>query len=117
MKRIVGIGTDCVDIARFKNPGEHFLKRVFTGSEIEYCKSKKKQSQHFAGKFAGKEAIIKAMNGIRKKVPMEKIEIMNAESGAPEPRILSKEFSRYKILLTISHTKNIAIAFSMVVEE
>ncbi len=117
MGNIVGIGIDCVDIARFENLGKHFLEKVFTKREIEYCKSKKSSAQHFAGRFAGKEALIKAMDGIGKKVAMNKIEILNSATGAPDANILDGGFSKYKIFLSISHSRSVATAFSIVAEK
>ena len=59
---IRGIGVDCVDISRFEDLKAHFIKKVYTRKEIKYCRSKMAPAQHFAGRFAGKEAVIKAMD-------------------------------------------------------
>ena len=60
-------GTDIIEIERVKesieNLGEKFLERVYTKKEIEYCESKKKQKyQHYAARFAAKEALFKAIS-------------------------------------------------------
>ena len=117
MANIVGIGTDCVDINRFRNLSDAFLKKVFTEKEIEYCTSKKSQAQHFAGKFAAKEAAIKSIKGLGEKVPMNKIEVLNDDDGAPAVSIQDKRFSKYTILLSVSHSDTMAIAFSISTEK
>ena len=117
MTGIVGIGVDCVEIDRFEDLSEHFLEKVFTRSEIEYCRSKKKQSQHFAGRFAAKEAIIKAIHGVGKGVEMNSIEILSSASGAPEASIMTDELSGYVILLSISHSRDIATAFTIITKK
>lgn len=117
MTGIVGIGVDCVEIGRFEDMSEHFLEKVFTRSEIEYCMSKKKQSQHFAGRFAAKEAIIKAMHGVGKRIEMNSIEILSSASGAPDARILIDGLSGYDILLSITHSRSIATAFTIVTKK
>jgi holo-[acyl-carrier protein] synthase len=55
---IKGLGTDLVDVARMalKIANSSFLKTAFTDSEIEYCQDKKRPPQHFAARFAAKEA-------------------------------------------------------------
>ena len=62
---VVGIGTDIVECLRIaqmvERHGELFLGRVFTSLEIEYCSSRKAATQHYAGRWAAKEAILKAM--------------------------------------------------------
>ena len=117
MTGIVGIGVDFVEIDRFEDLSEHFLEKVFTRSEIEYCRSKKMQSQHFAGRFAAKEAIIKAMHGVGHGIEMNSIEILSSASGVPDARILVDELADYEILLSISHSRSIATAFTIVTKK
>ncbi|MCD5412420.1 holo-ACP synthase [Thermodesulfovibrionales bacterium] len=68
---ICGIGTDIVEIKRLKNVvdkwGSHFLKRVFTAGEISFCYKKRDPFPHIAARFAAKEAMIKALGGLRDK--------------------------------------------------
>ena len=68
--RISNIGTDIVDINRFRkkqyNENKNFYEKIFTKSEIKYCLSFKNNSEHFAGKFAIKEAVKNAQKGWRK---------------------------------------------------
>ena len=114
LHNIKGIGVDCVDITRFEDIKPHFIKRVYTKSEIRYCQSKRSQAQHFAGRFAGKEAVIKAFDRAGKRIAMDKIEILNTPSGAPNASILRDGFSDFKIFLSISHSREVAIAFCIV---
>ena len=62
---ILGIGTDiieCLRIAKMiERHGELFLTRVYTPHEIEYCTARKAATQHYAGRFAAKEAVLKAL--------------------------------------------------------
>ena len=64
MTRIISIGTDIVECLRIaqmiEHHGELFINRVYTPSEIEYCRARKMATQHFAGRWAAKEAILKA---------------------------------------------------------
>ncbi len=62
---IVGIGTDIVECLRIaqmiERHGELFITRVYTPHEIEYCQSRKQGTQHFAGRWAAKEAVLKGL--------------------------------------------------------
>ena len=62
---IVGIGSDIVECMRIgrmvEQHGEQFLTRVFTEREIQFCQSRKHAMQHFAGRWAAKEAIVKCL--------------------------------------------------------
>jgi holo-[acyl-carrier protein] synthase len=62
---ILGLGTDIVEIVRvgqmIERHGEHFLQRVYTEGEIRYCQDRKLSYQHFAGRWAAKEAVMKAL--------------------------------------------------------
>ena len=78
-------GTDIIEINRIKNSientGAKFLNKVFTKKEIEYCESKNKQKyEHYAGRFAAKEAVFKAVSKIlndKYSVTWKDIEILN----------------------------------------
>jgi holo-[acyl-carrier protein] synthase len=67
---------------------EAFVERVFTRGEIAYCRSKRNPSHHFAGRFAAKEAVLKALGtGWRDAVPWTEIEIEAAEGKGPVVRL------------------------------
>nr|MCU0717683.1 holo-ACP synthase [Pirellula sp.] len=86
--QLVSIGTDiieCVRIAQMiEKHGEIFLQRVFTPREIHYCSSRKAATQHYAGRWAAKEAVLKVLGtGWAKGIQWTDIEIINEVSGAP----------------------------------
>lgn len=107
MNKISGVGIDIVDVKRFRQKkyedNKKFYKKIFVKSEIDYCLKFKKCEQHFAGKFAIKEAVKKSIN---QKIKM--IDIITSHSNTkPKVRINSK--SQYNFQISISHEKNIAI--------
>ena len=65
MSQVLGIGTDIIECLRIaqmiERHGELFINRVYTPQEIQYCQSRKMATQHFAGRWAAKEAILKAL--------------------------------------------------------
>ncbi|HJJ35925.1 MAG TPA: holo-ACP synthase [Methanocorpusculum sp.] len=78
-------GCDIVRISRFSDllSDTHFLDRCFTRAEQEYCFAKANPAQHFAARFAGKEAVLKALSGIDVRYFIGNLEIVVAESGRP----------------------------------
>ena len=87
----INTGTDIIEIERIKNSIEEtdrkFCEKVYTEKEIEYCESKKLQKyQHYAARFAAKEAVFKAVsNNLEDKYDLgwKDIEILNDENGRP----------------------------------
>ena len=111
------VGTDIVDVKRIsksvRNP--RFLKRVFTASEIRYCRSKKSAAQHFAVRFAAKEAVWKALSGLNLKgVGHKEIGVHRSPSGKPLVSLSArlKKFEK-KISLSLSHTREYAVAVAL----
>ena len=85
---IVGIGTDIVECLRIRRMieqhGELFLSRVFTEREILYCRDRKQSTEHFAGRWAAKEAVFKCLGtGWQKGMCWTEIEVRNDPSGRP----------------------------------
>jgi len=116
---IKGIGVDIVEISRIKqaiNKHQRFKKRFFTSSENEYCEGKADAMQHYAGRFAAKEAVVKALGTGFKGFKWQSIEIINTSSGKPEVRLKDKasliadELKIKEIMISISHSENYAIA-------
>ena len=112
-------GTDIIEIERIKesieNIGEKFLKRVFTDKEIEYCESKKAQKyQHYAGRFAAKEAAFKAISKILKdkySVCWKDFEVINNEQGRPYLTLYNVDTTKIECIdVSISHCKLYATA-------
>ena len=89
---ILGIGTDIIECPRIgkmvENHGELFLRRVYTDREIRFCQSRKHAIEHFAGLWAAKEAILKALgSGWSQGVAWTDIEVRQARRG-PRPSVL-----------------------------
>lgn len=116
-----GIGTDIESIDRFRKLdyiiNNSFLSKIFTENELEYCFSKKKTASHLAARYVGKEAIVKALSSIGKvNLNYKEIEILNSENGVPRVRINNINFHNLLIYLSLSHCKDKAIAFAIVME-
>lgn len=115
---IAGIGTDIIEVLRIAKAiehwGEHFLNHVFTKDEIAYCQRHKFSAQNFAGRFAAKEAVIKALVDI-KDLRWTDIEIINDASGKPRCTVAHKNL-RQSIHISISHTDKYATAFAIIEE-
>lgn len=109
------IGIDIEEVKRFSKlvKDEAFLKRIFSKNEIDYCLSKKNLCQHFAVRFAGKEAVWKAVNG-KKNISITDISFKNIDSGKPEVYIKNRRAS--DIDISFSHTKSAVVAVAIVSE-
>ncbi len=114
-------GTDIIEIQRIKESiedcrtGETFTQRVYTKKEIEYCESKKAQKyQHYAARFAAKEATFKALSDQledKYSITWKDIEIINNEQGRPELNIIGISLNNIEdIDLSISHCREYAVA-------
>ena len=117
-------GTDIIEVARIQesveNLGEKFLNRVFTNNEIKYCISKKNmQYQHFAARFAAKEAIFKAISDCltsKYDITWKNIEIVNDKKGRPYVHFIGLTFHEIQdIDISLSHLKEYAIATCSVI--
>ena len=118
---IVGCGIDLVKIERIekiiKRWGDNFIFRIFTPLEIEYCEKKKgNKFQSYAGKFAAKEALLKALGLGLREANWKEIEIKNDELGQPiidtsgKLRNIASAKGVSKYFISISHTKEYAAA-------
>lgn len=114
-ENIIGVGVDCTEISRFDYKlinNQKFLNKIFTNREIDYCDNKPKPSQHFAVRWAGKEAVLKALSKEGIRVPFKSIEIIIDANKRPKVKILNKNWNKkFKIHISLSHSENIAIAF------
>ncbi len=119
---IQGIGVDVVDVERMKSilaeQGAIFIDRVFTETEIAYCRTKQNPEQHFAARFAAKEAVSKAMqtgwSGIFR---WKDVEVVNEPSGAPKIILYNaarKTLEKSTIHLSLSHTENTVVALAVI---
>jgi holo-[acyl-carrier protein] synthase len=123
---IVGIGTDiveCVRIARMiEQHGELFLTRVYTDREIRYCQARRKTTEHFAERWAAKEAILRSLGtGWRRGLCWTDMEVRNDLQGLPRVslrgavRELADKLSVGTVLLSVSHCRAYAVAYATAV--
>ena len=111
-------GIDIIEIERVKQSIEEtdgkFCEKVYTEKEIEYCESKKIQKyQHYAARFAAKEAVLKAISQLLESkfdIEWKEIEILNDENGRPYVNILKQGLNIDNIDISISHCKTYAVA-------
>ena len=122
MGAIQGIGIDVVDVQRMKLSlrtwGPAMMKKLFTTTEIAYCKSRKHPHEHFAARFAAKEAVSKAMEtGWSGKFRWRDVEVVNKPSGAPRIILHDAAVSilrKSAVHLSLSHTKTTVVAFVVI---
>lgn len=108
-------GVDIIEIGRIKEGiekfGDTFLNTIFTEKEIEYCENHKGQKyQHYAARFAGKEAIFKALSFYYDECKWKEYEILNDEKGRPYVNLKSNISNIDEIDISLSHCKEYAIA-------
>jgi len=118
---VLAHGVDMVDCARLQESidryGERFLRRIFTPVELEYCLGKKRRTEHLAGRFAAKEAVLKVLGtGWQGGIRWTDIEIRNNPAGRPEVTVsgrcrqIAEQQGLGEILVSISHISTHAIA-------
>jgi|SRR5665213_283131 len=118
---IVGLGVDITQIDRIEaaiaRRGRALLERLFTPLEIAYCERHRNSSERFAGRFAAKEAAMKALGtGWRRGVRWVDIEVVREQSGKPTLRLsgtaraIADALGVKNIALTITHDGNTALA-------
>jgi len=118
---IVGCGIDLIKVERIekiiKRWGNSFTSRIFTSLEGEYCEKKKNNKyQSYAGKFAAKEALLKALGLGLREANWKEIEIKNDELGQPiidtsgKLKNIASAREVHKYFVSISHTNEYAIA-------
>ena len=116
----MGIGSDIIEIGRIaeahKKHGQPFLDRLFSKKEQEYCHKHKDPYPRFAGRFAAKEAIVKAI-GLAVE-PWSELEVINNSEGKPEVFLsqrLQEQFPEVDFLVTISHCRDYATATALLI--
>ena len=109
------MGVDIVEVDRIKDVflRSSKLERAFTTEEITYCNGKLHPWIHFSGRFAGKEAVIKAFSNYGIDLIMKNIEIINKDESYPIVKINDDRCNNYEVRISISHTDNNAIATAM----
>lgn len=118
-------GTDIIEIKRIKESiealGDSFKNKIYTEKEIEYCERKRNAKyQHYAGRFASKEAIFKAVSELldnKFEISWKDAEILNDENGKPRVTFMNKKLEE-KIEnadISISHCKEYAVASVIII--
>lgn len=118
-----GVGIDIIEIDRIKDSIErhhdHFVNRIFTMKEQEYCLLHKNSWVYFAGRFVAKEAVVKALGtGFRDGISWLDIEILNDSLGKPCVYLsesIHQTFNTPQILLSISHCRQYAAATAILI--
>lgn len=126
----VTTGVDIIEVQRIEKAicelGDSFLKRIYTNQEVDYCRKSEGQIQyqHFAARFAAKEAVFKALSEYvdgRKDMLWKEIEVLNKEDGRPKINLdrLKKRglITLNSIDISISHIKEYAVASVVAVFE
>ena len=123
---IVGLGMDATEVPRIAESleryGTRFLNRVFTAEEIAYCMRRKHPAPHLAGRFAAKEAGMKAIGtGKSAGVLWRDIEVVRGKGGPPQLQFHNaagdhfRRLGATRALLTITHTDTLALAHVILV--
>jgi len=121
---IFGIGsgiTECLRIARMiERHGDLFINRVYTPAEIRYCRNRKQATQFFAGRWAAKEAVLKALGtSWRQGISWRDIEIRTDPGGKPVVGVrggikdIVERLGVAKFLVSISHCRTHATAYAL----
>jgi len=120
---ILGLGVDLCEIARMERALERhptMRGRVFTPEEIAYCDSKARPAESYAGRFAAREAVIKALGGYPGR-GWQDISVTRAPSGAPAILLQGNAKARAdalgidRVLITFTHERMNAVAFAVAV--
>jgi holo-[acyl-carrier protein] synthase len=120
MSNIIGLGIDATDIPRIaatlERYGDRFVTRIFTHGEIAYCRRRREPAIHFAGRFAAKEAAMKALGtGHSQNVLWRDVEVVR-HGGPPQLHFHGGAARRFEAmgahssLLTITHSETLALA-------
>lgn len=118
---ILGIGNDIIEIARIERLLKRFsvgaMHKIYTAKEQEICLKKKQSSVHFAGRFAAKEAVVKALGiGFSQGITWTDVEILNDALGKPIVHLsekLNQLFENPQIQISISHCRSYATAVAI----
>ncbi len=118
---IIGLGVDIAEVPRvqaaIERHGQRFLDRIFTPKEIEYCERFKNKFERYAGRFAAKEAAMKALGtGWRRGIRWVDLEVVREQSGRPsislagEAAKIAGQLGVKRISISITHTEAQALA-------
>jgi holo-[acyl-carrier protein] synthase len=119
---IEGIGVDVVEITRMQKAidewGNTFLEKIFTEKELSYARARQNSVQHFAGRFAVKEAVAKALTtGWSEGFRWKDVEIENDKSGKPSVKLyghVADLLRKNRVFVSISHSENVVVGFAVI---
>jgi holo-[acyl-carrier protein] synthase len=122
---VKGIGVDIIEIDRVRRSieelGKRFLDKVYTSGEIAYCDAKAHRFQHYAARFAAKEALSKALStGWAGEFRWKDVEVMNEPSGQPAfvfHGTLCELLSGASVMLSMSHSESHVVAMVLIQKE
>jgi len=123
MMEIYGIGTDIIEISRIReaiNRTSSFKRKVYTEKEIEYIEKKKEPYASYAGRFAAKEAVSKALGTGVRGFSLNDVEILNDELGKPTVTLYNNLLNHaedFKIQISISHSREYAVSTVIIYKE
>ncbi len=116
-----GIGTDIESVSRFADLVERndpLIQRVFTPDEIRYSLASQHPGERFAARFAGKEAVIKALYDLGiTGIAIPAVEVLKRPNGAPFVRVTGLPFDHVTIRISLSHTREWATAFALAIDD
>lgn len=122
---LIGIGTDIFKMshlhAEYLNPGDPFVRQTYTEREVEEAGNREVPLYYFATRFAGKEAVFKALNRDAEKVKLKEIEILNQASGQPFVRLHGKlkedaeKAGIRRVMISLSYDTDYAVAYAAAV--
>jgi holo-[acyl-carrier protein] synthase len=117
---IFGIGIDIIEVSRLEKElirDDGFAANLFTQNEIDYCETKSRRAEHYAARYAAKEAFFKAFKtGWRGGLSYTQVEIIHDDLGSPgiflhdKARELADEKNITNIHVSLSHLKDLAVA-------
>ena len=120
--RTFGCGIDVVELAQFRRvlarSGAAFIRRVFTKQEEAYARARRRtRLLHLAGRFAAKEAVIKAVSQVDpgRMLAMHQVEIRNDRLGRPHAILHDGGRKRLKVHISLSHVDTVAVASAIVI--
>ncbi|NLN96194.1 MAG: holo-ACP synthase [Bacteroidales bacterium] len=121
---VFGIGTDIIEVERIKKQLENnsgLREKLFTSHEIAYCENKKNKAQHYAARFAAKEAFLKAIGtGWREGLKFNEIEVTNDKMGKPMIVLSGKtkdfvdQINITNIQVSLTHIKDVVNAIVII---
>ena len=111
------VGVDIVENSRFTPEvleDKSFMEKYFTENEREYCFSQANPAQHFAARFAGKEAVVKALYGFGIRCRLWEVEIVHDEMSVPRAVLRNEVGNGFEVKVSLSHEGGVAVGFAII---